>query len=64
LWILFEKADWQLLAQTKVLPFFCYMKNSMENAFDCLIVGGGLGLTSLETIFRKKDETKDNTPTE
>ena len=58
-----------VLLNVVVLAYVASFKNQgvlpeyMFNAL-CLIVGGGLGLTSLETIFKKKDEKKDDTPTE
>jgi len=58
-----------VLLNVVVLAYVASFKNQgvlpeyMFNAL-CLIVGGGLGLTSLETIFRKKKDENNNTPSE
>lgn len=58
-----------VLLNVVIIAYVASLKNNgvlpeyMFNAL-CLIVGGGLGLTSIEAIFKKKDENKDNPPTE
>lgn len=56
-----------VLINVIILAYMASIKNNgvlPEYMFSalCLIIGGGLGLTSLEAIFKKKDE-KDK-PTE
>lgn len=50
-----------VLINVVILAYMASIKNNgvlPDYMFDalCLIIGGGLGLTSIEAIFRKKDE--------
>ena len=57
-----------VLLNVVIMAYVASLKNNgvlpeyMFNAL-CLIIGGGLGLTSIEAIFKKKDEN-NNTPSE
>lgn len=54
-----------VLINVVVMAYVASLKNNgilpeyMFNAL-CLIIGGGLGLTSVEAIFKKKDDNKTN----